>query len=188
MTKIAFDVALLPPEKVMDAAITLNQKYGPMFNLNKKDRLPHITLSQAVMDKTDLDKAIPKLGEIAGRFHPLRLKAEIVNEPATFLRVVMTKPLKELHEAVMDELEELVSYDVKAEFFLDDAVRESSINYVHNFRTDAAFESFDPHISIAVEQQIDDKHTQSFTTDHLVLCHLGNYNTCRKILWETRLK
>ena len=188
MAKIAIDVALLPPEEVMDTAIEFNQKSDPKFELSKTDRRPHITLSQAVIDEADFDEVRSSLEEIASKFQPLNLEAEITNDPATFLRIALTKPLADLHQAIMKGIDKLVSYDAQAEHFLDSEVRESSLEYVRNFRTNAAFKNFDPHISIGVNEKVEEKHPLSFTVDRLTVCHLGNYNPCRKILWEAHLK
>jgi hypothetical protein len=187
MSKIAIDIALLPPKHVMDKVIYFNQTYGPKVGLNETDRLPHITLSQAIIEDADLEEAKIRLAEISKKFKAMDLEAKIVNEPDSFFRVSTRDRLLKLHEAVMKALEDLVSYDARAEFFLDDEVRERSLGWVSNFPRDGAFDKFDPHISIAVKDRIDDENLVNFTVDRLVICHLGNFNTCRKILFETRL-
>jgi len=187
MSKIAIDVALLPPKGVMDRVIYLNQTFGPKVDLNATDRLPHITLSQAVIEIDDLEKAKARLTDLAKKFSPMDLEAKIVNNPDSFFRISPRDVVLKLHEAVMAGLKDLVSYDVKAEYFLDNKVREGSLGWVSNFPRDGAFDKFDPHISIAVEEKIEDENLIKFTADRLTICHLGNFNTCRKIVHETKL-
>jgi len=188
MAKIAVDVALLPPEEVMDVAVSLNQKYNPKFELSKNDRRPHITLSQAVLNSSDLEKASSRLEKLAKKFKPLTLTAKIVNDPDSFFRVSPTEEILALHRAIMDSLEDLVSYDAISGYFLGDEILPSSVAWVNNFKTDSAFDNFDPHISIGVNEKVEKEYPLSFIANWLAICRLGNYNTCRKILWETRLK
>ena len=109
MAKIAIDVALFPPEGVMNKAVSLNQSNGPKFELNKSDRRPHITLSQAVINEGDLDEATSRLKDTAKNFRPLKLSAKIVSSPDSFFGVSPTEDILALHQAVMDKLEDLVA-------------------------------------------------------------------------------
>jgi hypothetical protein len=187
MSKIAVDIALLPPKDVMDKVIYLNRTFGPKVELNEIDRLPHITLSQTIIEDVDLEEAKARLTELAKKFSAMDLEAKVVNDPDSFFRITPRDGVLKLHEAVMKALEDLVSYDAKAEYFLDDEVRERSLGWVSNFPRDGAFDKFDPHISIAAKDRIDDENLVKFTVGRLVICHLGNFNTCRKILFETML-
>jgi hypothetical protein len=187
MSKIAIDVALLPPDEIMDKAIAINSQHGPRFSLNKEDRLPHITLSQAVVKVSDLGEAEAKLQAIASEFSPLRLTARLAERPSILFEISPTKQLQDLHEAIMDSFKKLVFYDAKTEYFYDDVVRESSLDWVRNFRTDAAYKKYYPHISLAVTKPVKGQHKVSFAVNRLTICQLGNYNTCRKILVEIKL-
>ncbi|MCR4311592.1 MAG: hypothetical protein NUV54_03455 [Candidatus Taylorbacteria bacterium] len=68
MSKIAVDIALLPPEEIMDLAISANKTVtNPrcVFRLNKTDVLPHLSLTQGVMDSKDMVEAKKILEEVA---------------------------------------------------------------------------------------------------------------------------
>lgn len=185
--KLAIDIALLPPEEIMDEVIKINKRFGPIFYLNKTNRLPHITLSQAVIKTADMTKAKKKLKEIAVNFRLLSLKAALVDKPEVMLEVSNTGELKSLHKIIMDEFSNLVSYDAEEKYFYDQHVRQKSIYYVHRFRTNSAYDNFYPHITLGTTKPISSGQEFSFTAKRIAICHLGNYNTCRQILAETTL-
>src|SRR3972149_1550342 len=106
--KLAIDIALLPPDKVMEVAIAINQQYGPEFNLNKTGCLPHITLSQAIINKKDLPEAVSRLKLIASSFQPLKLRARLV---PNLIEPYKNEELNNLHKTIMEKFEDLVSYD-----------------------------------------------------------------------------
>ncbi len=184
---IAVDIAILPPDNVMDRAIAINKQYETNFRLNKHDRFPHITLMQAIVKKTDLKKVESILGGIAESFSPLKLNADLSNARVLVFEVRANPQLIKLHTAVMDKLHDMVTYDSRPEYYFDEQVRERSLAWVRNFLTNAAYEKYEPHISLSVSESPRWQETIDFTADRLALCHLGNYNTCRKILFETQL-
>ena len=62
-------------------------------------------------------------------------------------------------------------------------------NYIQNFIIDSSYDKFNPHITIG--DGIIEKPNYlplKFKTSILGLYHLGNYCTCRKVLYETELK
>ena len=183
--KLAIDIALLPPDKVMEVAIAINQQYGPEFNLNKTDCLPHITLSQAIINKKDLPEAVSRLRLIASSFKPLKLKARLVTN---FIEPYENERLNSLHKTVMGEFEDLVSYDSREEYFYDDYVRETSLGYVRDYRTKYALSNYYPHLTLGITKPVKKIPNIDFAAKRLAICHLGNYNTCRKILAEVDLK
>ena len=185
--KLAIDIALLPPDDVMDLAIDVNRTHGPEFHLNKADRLPHITLSQAIYEQDDLDEIVARLKKIAANFKPIRMKGKFVNHPAILIEVEINQELQKLHQKIMDEFKDLASYKVSKEYYFDKDVREHTLNYVRKFRTAVAYENYYPHITLGVTKPIDRQPNIVFTAKRLTICHLGNYNTCRKILFETSL-
>jgi hypothetical protein len=61
--------------------------------------------------------------------------------------------------------------------------------YIQNFTQNSSYKNFNPHITIGdgiFERKL--KLQIKFTASRLALCHLGNYCTCREILYETSLK
>ena len=67
--------------------------------------------------------------------------------------------------------------------FYDDAVAESTLEWVRNYPQKAGYESFSPHITLGYGQvQPAFPFPAVFTVARLALCHLGNHATCRKLL------
>lgn len=182
--KLAIDIALLPPDEIRDKANEINRTHGPEFLLNKTDRLPHLTLSQAILNRKDLKEAMARLSSIASRFKPLQLKAKLV---PNFIEPYENEELNNLHETVMKEFENLVSYDVEEEHFFEQPIRKQSLNYVRNFRNNAAHGNYYPHLTLGITKPVGNMPDIRFTIKRLAICHLGNYNTCRKILAEASL-
>ena len=184
-SKIAIDVALLPPDKIMDEAIKINRQFKSRFSLNKTNCLPHITLSQAIFQSTDLPEIVNRLQKIAADFRPLKLRSFVVNQPSAMFEVAKSNQLGKLHERVMSDFTDLASYDVKQKYFYDGYIREKSLNYVRDFLK-VAYKNYYPHITLGPEQA-NVKQDLDFTCDRLTICHLGNFNTCRKLLFEIPL-
>ena len=184
---LAVDIVILPPSEVMDKAIALNKEYESHFILNKNDRLPHITLMQAVVKKSDLEKAEIKLKAIANSFKPLKLSANIVKTPAFTLEIQKTLQLNNLHVTVMDEFKDLVSYVARADQFYDEIVNDGAVVWVKNFLVNSAYDKYHPHITFTTSEPADLEESMEFTANRRAICHLGSYGTCRKILFETKL-
>jgi|SRR3989344_3419807 len=187
--RLAIDIVILPPDEVMDRAVQINTEYPPYkFLLNKKYRLPHITLAQAVINESDLEKALEILKAIGKEQKPLLLETKLTNHPSFLMFVAKNnKLLTELHIKIMKQFEHLVSYDVTPEDFYDKNVRNRTVAWVRDFKQNAAFDNYFPHITLGTSQQVDRQEALNFMANRLAICHLGEYNTCRKILFETSL-
>jgi hypothetical protein len=189
---LAVDIALLPPDDVMDASIAINKKLlenqPSVLALSKSSRLPHITLMQAIIREDDLAAAGALLKQIAGESSPISLQARLIsaNETTSF-GIHVTDDLQNLHEVIMNRFEGLVSYGSDARYYDDKEVRQRTIDYVRDFRAKAAFANFNPHITLGIGALKDTDQSISFKVQRLAICHLGNFNTCKRILYETRL-
>ena len=186
--KIAVDVALLPPEDIMDMVIELNKKFVPDTELNKTDNFPHITLAMGVVDEEQIPVLNSRLKDIASRFNAL----DLVLEDAYFIikpdgkkgwsfRVSKTDKLVELHKTVMKELLPLFSYDVDEGMLYKEEINPLSLIWIRNFaknHKDAG--NYLPHISIKCQNDVVyDKKLVKFRASKLGVFHLGDYCTCR---------
>jgi hypothetical protein len=93
----------------------------------------------------------------------------------------------------MSRLAPFLSGETTAESFVGyPAVHPASVEWVNRYRTAAAFDRFSPHITIGIgrfgEERERPRLPLSGVASRLALCHLGDYCTCRKILFETELK
>ncbi len=189
---LAIDIALLPPDKIMDEAIAINKKliaqYGPKIVLNKHSCLPHITLSQCLIEEKNLVRVVARLKEIAADFGVLELKGKLDKEYNPWLEIAKTKQLQELHNKVMNDFKAFASYDAKKEYFYDSLVRKESLDYVRRFAIESAYDKYYPHLTVGIGRMVDSPKEIGFKAERLAICHLGDYNTCRKILYEESLE
>ena len=194
--RYAVDIVLLPPDNIMDLAIKVNHDNPSTYPLNKKSRLPHITLLQAIIKASDLKLAEDLLSNVAQRFKPLELSASLGHaslpgfsstpSKSSYFNIEPSDSLQNLHEMIMHDFEDIATYDAKAEDFYDSEVRQASLDWVKNFVRDAAHENYWPHVTLMTGT--DELITiPPFTARRLAICHMGDYNTCRKILFETTL-
>ena len=189
---LAINIALLPPRSVMNKALAINKQlvehYGSEIVLSGDKRLPHITLSQAVIGEKTMAKAETILKVIASSFKPLQLRAKLLQGRNDIqFEVSLSQELQALHAQVMAEFKGLVNYDARAEYFYDNAISQRTIDWVHNFTTNAAYDHYYPHITLGNGELRDTGSELSFTAERLTIFQLGNYGTCRKLLVETKL-
>lgn len=193
--RLAIDVVLLPTDEVMDIAIDLNKKFGPVFELNKNDCLPHITLFQFIVEKSNFEELKERLLKIASAFEPINLAGRTDVHAGAFLGVNQTSDFKfdnkgsirKLHFQIITNLQELVTFDARGEDFFDKNVRQRSLDWVKNFIENAAFEKYSPHITLGTKTPVNPPVDIEFNASRLAICHLGDYNTCREVLFESRL-
>lgn len=201
MNKIATDVVLLPSEETMEAALRLNQELlrrsGEKIVLDQHRSLPHLSLAMGALKGEDLPAAADLLEEIASHFPPIRLiftgihaSPIATGETVATWKVELTAALQSLHETVFDRLRPLLTHDATAEDFIDfPDVESTGVDWVNRYPTAAALERFSPHITLGVgELEPNTPFPPRGTASRLALCHLGNYCTCRKILFETPLR
>jgi len=199
MGKIAVDVVLLIPDEMADRAIELNRKLavrasGSQIVLNKNDCLPHLSLAMGCMEQAQLGEAESILRDVAKTFHPVRITAgEIsgnVNSHGQVVSVLMaekTEQLQELHEMVMRKFRSVLSYDVTVEMFAGpDDIEATTLEWVGDYPSGAAFDNFSPHITIGYGGLSVQSISLMGGAAELAICHLGNHCTCRKVLKKVR--
>lgn len=200
MAKIAVDVVLLPSEAMTNQAIEANKEllkqYAGRIILDKENCLPHISLAMGCIDERHINDIEKILKSIAEKNNPGRLRVIGINigtnslgEKVSSFEVEKTEKLLSLHEEVMRRMKPYFSYNVTAEMVLSPPMAgESTLLWIKNYPEKSAFENFFPHITIGYGQADDSSFTAEFTAPKLVLCHLGNHCTCRKILATIELE
>ncbi len=195
MEKIAINVALIPPDWVMDKAIEINKKLVSEFSsslvLGKEECLPHITLLQSVIDMADISKVENIIKQIAGNSSHISLKITGVKvycepQPTSSFDIESNSELKKLHKLVVEALSIFRYSEVKKEFFYDEPSNRM-VNYVKDFEKEYAFEKYWPHITLGTGrgEQIE---PFEFKVNRLVLARLGSHGTCAKVLHSIELK
>lgn len=206
-TEIAFDIALIPDKLIIDLATKYNHNLSkvkdgtyPMFapeNNFGKGCLPHITLAQGFV----IEKEIERLGEcletIVLKNSPLNLKITHAYSRAlpnsligVGLAVQNNQELQVLHEKIMLSISPFTSYEGSISTLYrpeGEQLDETSLYWIKNFR-DQSFERFEPHITLGIGEPVNLNKQIDFYVNKIIIAHLGNYCTCRKILYSINLK
>lgn len=189
-SKIAIDAVLLPPEEIMDKAIEINsQLVGDPIKLNKESCLPHISLCMGAVERKKLPKVKKIIDEIGKNFSEISLTINKINGGQVCFEFKNNKDLQKLHETVMTRLLPYLSYNATTDMcFPDPPVVEKALFWINNYKDKFSFENFYPHITLGISKLKDKELNIKFTSSKLALCHLGNYCTCRKVLFSTKLE
>ena len=189
---VALDVAILLPPALAASVESLNKqlKAPPEgFRFNER-HLPHISLVQQFSPTTELDAIQETIGGVVGQ-HPsfeLTLASVTTNQTTASLRVTPSAVLGTLHRRLMDQL---AAFDVgvgdDCAFTRSDskpasAPRARDISWVNQFRTEAAYDAFTPHVTLGIGTLKTTFPTATFTASTLALCVLGRFCTCQEVL------
>lgn len=201
MSKIAIDIALLPSEEMMDQAIEINKellgKTTGTIILDKEKSLPHISLCMGCVEENDVPKIKKILEDIAKNFSTFNLVAEKINADVTptgrkvsCLYFKSSEKVQQFHEIIMKSLWSYLSYHVeRSMLFNPPEVEEVTFSWIKSYAKKYNNPSlFNPHITVGFGETDKFKFPVSFTASTLALCQLGNYCTCRRVLFSTTLK
>lgn len=197
MKQIAVDIVLLPEQAVSDWAIETNRALVRQGNteirLHAQTCLPHVSLAMGVLSSDDIPEMAERLTG-AWQEHPVNELeslgiAVIKNHRGRFISSLALKPtacLQQLHEYIMQTAAPYLGHNnVEAHMFSgDDPIAETAIQWVSAYDQKAAFQDFQPHITLGYGTPQVDTYPDTFHPCALALCHLGNHCTCRDILWS----
>lgn len=199
--KIAVDVVLIPPDEIIRLAVDINKTFpdsvAENYVLDAKTCVPHITLLMGLIARARLPEVNRKLGAIAEKFSALNLKITHAHTSArpdsktlSGLEIEKTPELQKLHEIILDEMSPIFSYDgvEKEMFYSPPPVTEIPLFWLKGFAKTSVRENYKPHITLGVGAPKQPVAPLAFTASKLALCHLGNYCTCRDLLWSASLK
>jgi len=181
--------------------ITLLQSYLPRDLVVVPDGVVHQKLKRIVQETLSNR---PLLLHVTG------ISTGPAFAPNTFLpsfAVQRSVPLDALHSAISRALREHYYLpepsDFKSYFFVDDNERQQSANPINvgtsnwvKYFEEVSFERYFPHVTLgagtqeAVNALTHDRSLNQpfdFVANRLAVCQLGNFGTCRKILYEIPL-
>lgn len=198
MTKIAIDVAILPPEEIMDKVIAINKQEARKGNargtLAKDDFYPHISLAMGTINEKDLEEIKKIVDNICKEFNPLSVEfSELYyatkkdGSKSYALKVKNTSDLQKIHEKLMRELLSHLSYDATEEnLFKKEGENINPPGHLNKYKENS-FEKFDPHLTLRCKEVEFTDLPIKFLGSFIAICHVGTGTTCRRILFQTKL-
>jgi 2'-5' RNA ligase len=200
MGKKAVDVVLLPDEAMTEEAIEANaelvKKFGKKIVLNKKNCLPHISLTMGCIDEEDI-ALVERILQSIAKGCPLsnltisgvQSAGNSAGEKVSAFEVEKTEELELLHKTVMERLAPYLSNDVTSDMVCAEGeVEESTLLWIKNYREKSSFGKFFPHITIGYGELSNFlSFPIKFAASKLALSQLGNHCTCRGILVSIEL-
>jgi len=199
MSKKIIDIVLLPPENIMDICIKINSQDPHAFsNLNKKNNFPHISLAMGAIETKKLPAIKNIVKKIAESFKPISLKiikTSHIITPANIksyqLNFEKNNKITKLHISIMNNLKNLLTYDVQPDMFYkntSEEIDEVSMHWVKTYKSKASNpNNFNPHISLKCTKADYKNFPVKFNASQLAICHMGKHGTCRKLLSSTLL-
>lgn len=200
MAKIAIDVVLLPSEEMMDKVIEINKELlktneGKII-LDKEKCLPHMSLCMGCIEKDEIPKIKKIIDEISIEFsqfnlQAIALKADIISteKKVSGLYIKNQEELQKLHETIMKRLWNYLSYDVEISMlFNPPEIEKVTLYWIKNYakKYDNP-SSFIPHITVGFGETNAFQLPIDFTASKINLYQLGNYCTCRKLIFSSDL-
>lgn len=200
MKKIAIDIALLPSEEMMNRSIKTNEELTKVsvqkIKLDKKTCLPHISLVIGVVNVSDIPKISNVLQDISKKYSSFNLTTEgfrtytiETGEELSEFTISKNKLLQDIHEDILNSLSEyLVDDDLAIDMvYSPPEVEDITMSWIRHFVQNPGFKGYRPHITLGTGEGNNTSQPIEFTSSMLALCHIGNYCTCRNVLFSTDL-
>ena len=186
----ALDVALVLPPALIDALTGLNASLLPPPDGFYFDatHAPHLTLLQQFSPLDALQDVADEITTAAQHTAPLQLTTGKLSkgETAVILTVEQNQALYDLHHCLMERLEKFDRPSGNTTGFIntspDGPARPRDVAWVQQFRRNASYDAFAPHITLGVGHLDQPCSVQHFTATHLGLYQLGRFCTCRRLL------
>ncbi|MBW8001609.1 MAG: 2'-5' RNA ligase family protein [Planctomycetes bacterium] len=193
----AVDIAILPPPHVTNLAIEINaelvQNFKSPIALSQNSCLPHISLAMGCIEDQNLPDAESILKEIASQTDLTELvittisTADFADTPVSSFEIENSAPLQKLHENIMNQMVPHLTNSVKPDMLFDIDIADSTLTWIKNYRKNASFENFYPHITLGYGTAQYDKLPITFKPEKIAICHLGNHCTCREVIFAIDL-
>lgn len=194
MGKIAINVSLLLPKEVEDLCIEINKRCERVRPLGKDDYRPHITLAMGIIDEKEIKSIQNYLQDLnVNSFNLTINRIKYTKKPEgnkSVLELINTPELQALHETILNKVKRYLRKGASLEMLYkgdETGITENTKLWLDTFADKTAFENYQPHITLGcynAETNLPIK----FKVGTIALCHAGNGVTCRKVLFETKLK
>ncbi len=191
---LAVDVAILLPDPLLEPVLRLNAELLPPPDGLRFDdtHLPHVTLVQLFIGAAQLPDVVHETAAALRGVAPLRLAPAGLSRgrTASTVRLEPTDALIRLHARLMDRLRQFESAQGDATAFLATGslpARDADVEWVRRFRAHAAYDRFDPHVTVGVGALPEPGPLPAADGARVALCQLGRFCTCRRVLAEWTL-
>jgi 2'-5' RNA ligase len=153
--------------------------------------LPHLTLAQQFVERARLADLFAALDRILRHEPgvPLRIAGAVADGLTVQLAVEISPDLQRLHELVMDTIEPFESPEGGADAFRahGETIRPKDVDWVRSYRENAAYVHYRPHVTLGHAEVTPPFEAVDFHADHLAVCQLGRFCSCRLTLKDWRL-
>ena len=190
---LALDLAILLPHKFQQKVLRLNANLLPPPSGFRFDstHLPHVSLVQQFVALDRLDHFIRQTTTLLHNVRPIELRPNGPRSGRTTATLIIerTTALAELHSHLMDQLLQFAVESGNTSAFLSDQEqpRSSDVRWVTTFRNEAAYDLFDPHVTLGVGSVPPRLPQTNVLATRLAVCHLGRFCTCRRVFAEWSL-
>ena len=199
-TPIAVDIAFIPPQEIIDLAISVNrqgtQQGGAWITLGTNDYLPHVSLAMGGIQEKDIEAITSIITTICKNTPPLELTLDSIYwvENAEGHRnhaftIKADDMLQKLHQSLMTKLKHYFSYDcTKDSLYYSEGESPVEPGYINTY-LDHSFDKYDPHITLHTKELLGKELLPvSFTATTVGMYQIGYKTTCRREIFKTELE
>jgi hypothetical protein len=210
---VAISVVVIPPAEIVTKSQSINALIESEYKLDDRTHtgahFAHITLFQSFVRKADLAELFKALDSVVSNREavPLAvtgLEGGNVLEGSQSLKIkfAMNDQLVSLRNAAAEQIQKFSAIgDAKAFYKGQDesGIRKSHVTYVAEYPSKkGTIDSYVPHLTAGSglasfvaklkSEDLADIIGKKLLANSVAVCQLGNHCTCRRLLWETKLK
>jgi hypothetical protein len=192
--KYAADIVLIPPLPIAERIVQSNNedftKQQTSVRLGFEDYVPHLSLVMGIIDTGNEKKVIDEINNIVSSIAKIELAVAHTNNP--WITISRTKELMELHTVLMEKVYAVFERGGTTEMYHrtdpGEIIDPSILTWINEFDSKYSLDNFNPHITSWTKSEKErDQMPKTFTSSTLALYHLGNYNTCRRLIHSWQL-
>ncbi|MCF6348049.1 MAG: hypothetical protein L3J20_07100 [Flavobacteriaceae bacterium] len=199
MTKIAISIVLLPSKKMVSKIIEINKE---LLKTNKNKIIlgkivnqPHISLCMGSVNKIEIPQIIKSINEISNNFTQFDLEGKLnvqtvsTCEKLSWLEIINKDKIQKIHESVMKTIWKHLSYDIENYMLVNPhEIEEKTISWIKQYSN--LYKNpllFRPHITVGIGDTVKYNRIFKFSSSKIAIFQLGNYCTCKKLIYSTGL-
>jgi len=199
MTRIAINIVLLPSKKMGSQIIEINKELLKTnmnkIILGKIVNQPHISLCMGSVNENKIPQIIESIDEISNNFTQFNFEGKLnvqtvsTSENISWLEIINKDKIQKLHETVMKTIWKYLNYDIESYMLVNPQdVDEKTISWIKQYSNIYKNPSlFRPHITVGIGGNIKLDRIFNFSSSKIAIFQLGNYCTCKKLIYSTNL-